>query len=71
MSRCGRCLGASIKRPVIRSSVLFLAIAAILTVPIPLEANLIFVDITPSLFVLIVIASVLGWRRYRQRGWSI
>jgi EAL domain-containing protein (putative c-di-GMP-specific phosphodiesterase class I)/CHASE2 domain-containing sensor protein len=58
----------SIKRPVIRGSVLFLAIVAFLTVPVPLEANLIFVDVTPSLFVLMVIATVLGWRRYRQRG---
>ena len=36
--------------------------------PIFLEARLIFADITPGLFVLLVIASVLGWRRYRTRG---
>jgi len=42
--------------------------AALLTVPALLEARLIFVDITPGLFILVVIASVLGWRRYRARG---
>ncbi len=44
------------------------ACSRLLTVPIPLEANLIFVDITPALFVLMIVSSVLGWRRYRQRG---
>jgi len=43
--------------------------AALLIVPAFLEARLIFADITPGLFVVIVVASVLGWRRYRARGW--
>jgi len=42
--------------------------AALLAVPIPLEAQLIFVDITPGLFVLLTIGTALGWRRYRARG---
>lgn len=42
--------------------------ATLLTLPALLEARLIFVDITPGLFILVVIASVLGWRRYRARG---
>lgn len=58
----------SLKRPLARTGVVGLAFVAMLIVPIPLEANLIFVDITPSLFVLIVVSSVLVWRRYRQRG---
>ena len=36
--------------------------------PIALETRLIFADVTPGLFVLMVIASVYGWRRYRMRG---
>ena len=49
--------------------VLFTAAAAILTAgPAFLEANLIFADITPGLFILLVITGVLGWRRYRTRG---
>ena len=40
----------------------------LLVVPGFLEARLIFADITPGLFVLIVVASVLTWRRYRARG---
>jgi EAL domain-containing protein (putative c-di-GMP-specific phosphodiesterase class I) len=36
--------------------------------PAFLEARLIFVDITPALFVLLVISAVLTWRRFRVRG---
>jgi EAL domain-containing protein (putative c-di-GMP-specific phosphodiesterase class I)/CHASE2 domain-containing sensor protein len=36
--------------------------------PIVLESRLIFADVTPGLFVLLVVSSVLGWRRYRARG---
>jgi EAL domain-containing protein (putative c-di-GMP-specific phosphodiesterase class I)/CHASE2 domain-containing sensor protein len=45
------------------------AIAALIVAPIFAEANLIFADVTPGLFVLLTVASVLGWRRYRARGW--
>jgi diguanylate cyclase len=41
---------------------------ALLTVPALLEAHLIFVDITPGLFVLLTVTTALGWRRYRTRG---
>ena len=41
---------------------------ALLVVPVPLESHLIFVDITPGLFVLLTIGTALGWRRYRARG---
>ena len=37
----------------------------LLTLPAYLEANLIFVDITPGLFVLLVVGGVLTWRRFR------
>ena len=57
-----------LKHPVVRGAILGLGFLALLTVPIPLEANLIFVDITPALFGLMIVSSVLGWRRYRQRG---
>ena len=33
--------------------------------PAFLEANLIFADVTPALFVLLIVAAALGWRRYR------
>jgi len=32
------------------------------------ESRLIFADVTPGLFVLLVVASAFGWRRYRARG---
>ena len=42
--------------------------ALLFVAPIFLEARLIFVDVTPGLFVLLVVATALGWRRYRARG---
>jgi diguanylate cyclase len=36
--------------------------------PIFLEARLIFADVTPGFFVLLIVTTVLGWRRYRARG---
>ena len=40
----------------------------LLGVPAVLEANLIFVDVTPGLFVLLCVGGTLLWRRYRLRG---
>ncbi|MES2135987.1 MAG: EAL domain-containing protein [Pseudomonadota bacterium] len=42
---------------------------ALLTIPAFSEARLMFVDVAPGLFVLLVASIVLGWRRYRARGW--
>ena len=44
------------------------AFAALLVGPIFLEARLIFADVTPGLFVLLIVATALGWQRYRARG---
>ena len=44
------------------------AVAILLGVPGLLEANLVFVDVTPGIFVLLAVGGVLGWRRYRSRG---
>jgi EAL domain-containing protein (putative c-di-GMP-specific phosphodiesterase class I)/CHASE2 domain-containing sensor protein len=52
----------------LQGAILVTAIAAMLAGPVPLEASLIFADITPGLFVVLTIAGVLGWRRYRVRG---
>jgi diguanylate cyclase len=61
-------LGATRKRAGHRLAVFTAAIAALLTVPVFLEARLIFADITPALFVLLVVGGVLTWRRFRVRG---
>src|SRR4051812_35405514 len=61
-------LGATRKRAGHRLSVFALAIAFLLAVPVFLEAHLIFADITPALFVLLVVGGVLTWRRFRVRG---
>jgi EAL domain-containing protein (putative c-di-GMP-specific phosphodiesterase class I)/CHASE2 domain-containing sensor protein len=44
------------------------ALSALLVVPGFLEARLIFADVTPGIFALLMVAGVLGWRRYRVRG---
>ena len=43
-------------------------IALLLFGPIPLEARGIHADITPALFVILTVTSVIAWREYRQRG---
>ena len=42
--------------------------AMLILLPIPLEANLMFVDATAGLFLVAVIASRLAWARSRSRG---
>jgi EAL domain-containing protein (putative c-di-GMP-specific phosphodiesterase class I)/CHASE2 domain-containing sensor protein len=36
--------------------------------PVALEAHLIFLDLTPALFVVLIVSTVLFWRRFRSRG---
>ncbi|MBA3666238.1 MAG: EAL domain-containing protein [Sphingomonas sp.] len=40
----------------------------LLAVPVALEANLIFIDITPALFTLIFVGTALGWAHAKKRG---
>ncbi len=61
-------LAALRKRAVERVGILATSSALLLTVPAFLESRLIFADITPGLFVLLVVSTVLGWRRFRTRG---
>jgi EAL domain-containing protein (putative c-di-GMP-specific phosphodiesterase class I)/CHASE2 domain-containing sensor protein len=60
--------GATRKRTGRRVLMFAAATAALLLVPALLEARLVFVDITPGLFVILVVGSVLFWRRFRARG---
>jgi EAL domain-containing protein (putative c-di-GMP-specific phosphodiesterase class I)/CHASE2 domain-containing sensor protein len=60
--------GAWRKRPGHKLAVFASAIATFLALPVFLEARLIFVDITPALFVLGTVGSVLAWRRFRAGG---
>jgi len=61
-------LGATRKRLPHRYAAFGTAMAILLGLPIVLEAHLIFVDITPGLFVLLTVITVLGWRGIRARG---
>ena len=51
-----------------RLAILGVSATALFVVPGFLESRLIFADITPGLFVLLVVGTVLGWRGYRARG---
>ena len=68
LSLSAAALALSRKRLTTRLLVLGISATAVLTVPAILEARLVFVDITPGLFVLLVVSTVLGWRRYRAVG---
>jgi EAL domain-containing protein (putative c-di-GMP-specific phosphodiesterase class I)/CHASE2 domain-containing sensor protein len=60
---------ALLRRRLLERSVIFGGATAILFVaPVFMEARLIFADVTPGLFVLLVVGTALGWRRYRARG---
>ena len=61
-------LGLTRKRLLTRGAVLATASVALLVVPLFLETRLIFVDVVPALFVLLTVATALGWRRFRVRG---
>ena len=56
------------KNPTQRNLIFGGATAALLFVPAAMEANLLFVDITPGLFVILTVGSVLAWRGFRVRG---
>jgi EAL domain-containing protein (putative c-di-GMP-specific phosphodiesterase class I) len=59
----------SLRRSVAQQNVIFgSAATALLVVPYFLEANLVFVDVTPGLFVVACVAANIGWRRFRLRG---
>jgi EAL domain-containing protein (putative c-di-GMP-specific phosphodiesterase class I)/CHASE2 domain-containing sensor protein len=61
-------LGATRKRLIPQTLSFAGGLAILLVVPAFLEANLIFADVTPGIFVLMLVGGVLTWRRYRTRG---
>jgi EAL domain-containing protein (putative c-di-GMP-specific phosphodiesterase class I)/CHASE2 domain-containing sensor protein len=62
-------LGVTLRKRFAERAAIFAAGFGLLLVgPGIMEARLIFADVTPGLFVLLVVASALGWRRYWARG---
>jgi EAL domain-containing protein (putative c-di-GMP-specific phosphodiesterase class I) len=51
-----------------RPAILASGIAMFVALPGFLEAKLIFMEVAPGLFVLVVVSCILGWRRVRSRG---
>lgn len=63
------CWAATIRRSAGQSNlILGVAGLTLLLAPAALESRQIVADITPALFSLIIVATVLAWRRWRQRG---
>jgi diguanylate cyclase len=48
--------------------ILGFAASTLLIAPAALEARQVVLDVTPALFSLIIVATALAWRRWRQRG---
>ena len=65
----GACWAATTRKSAGQTGLILGCTALILLLgPIGLEMNQVHVDITPALFAVIIISTVLGWRRWRQRG---
>lgn len=62
------CLALAQRRTALRFAILGAGIALLLVVPVFLEMRLIFIEVTPALFVLITISIVQGWRGLRSEG---
>jgi EAL domain-containing protein (putative c-di-GMP-specific phosphodiesterase class I)/CHASE2 domain-containing sensor protein len=61
-------LAATRRRTRYQALILATTILGLLVVPGFLETRLIFADVAPGLFAMIVVSTALGWRRYRARG---
>ena len=61
-------LAAFRKKPKQQNLIIGASAAVLLLAPAVLETRLIFVDITPGLFVILTVGSVLAWRGFRVRG---
>ena len=61
-------VGLRERRPVRQGLVLAGSCIALLVIPIPLETRLVYLDVTPGLFVIMAVSAVLFWRRFRARG---
>jgi diguanylate cyclase len=56
------------RRPSKQNLLLVCGTVALLFGPAALEARLVYLDVTPALFVILVVSTVLFWRRFRSRG---
>jgi EAL domain-containing protein (putative c-di-GMP-specific phosphodiesterase class I)/CHASE2 domain-containing sensor protein len=57
------------RRSTAQQMMLLIGCATVLLLgPVPLEAHLVFLDVTPALFVVLIVSTVLFWRRFRSRG---
>jgi EAL domain-containing protein (putative c-di-GMP-specific phosphodiesterase class I) len=56
------------RRTLYRTLLLSGSFFSLLIVPAILESHLIYSDVTPGLFVLLIVVCALAWHRYRSRG---
>ena len=65
---CLAAIALKCRRPAQQVLILGGGLAGLLSFPIPLEARLIYLDVTPGLFVIVMVSTVLFWRRFRSKG---
>ena len=63
---CGTAL--KLRRPLAQNSVLLASTVMLLLVPLPFEADLVFVEIGPACLMIAILAWQLNWSRMRQRS---
>jgi EAL domain-containing protein (putative c-di-GMP-specific phosphodiesterase class I)/CHASE2 domain-containing sensor protein len=56
------------RKPTVQAALLGVTSIAMVIAPAFLEARLIYLEITPALFLLLCLGASLAWRRYRVRG---
>jgi EAL domain-containing protein (putative c-di-GMP-specific phosphodiesterase class I)/CHASE2 domain-containing sensor protein len=61
-------LAARFTRRSARYPIIAAGLSVLLLLPILLESQLIFVDVTPGLFVVLTVSTVFAWRGFRARG---
>ena len=65
----GACWAATNRKSAGQASLILAISAAVLLLgPVGLEMDQVHADITPALFAVIIVSTVLSWRRWRQRG---
>ena len=56
------------RSPAQQTAIMVCGAVLLLVGPVPLEAHLIYADVTPGVFVMLVVSAALFWRRVRSRG---
>jgi EAL domain-containing protein (putative c-di-GMP-specific phosphodiesterase class I) len=68
LALCAAAVSTRRRKPAEQLALLAGTAAIVLVGPAALESRLMSLDVTPAIFVLMVVAGVLSWRQFRKRG---